>query len=82
LYGALDIDDCIEEKLLFLLFFLKNDEAQSVEVKDVEEVDFAEVEKRLKRGESMFISGKRRQHLDLGRFSMEDASETWYIPHI
>jgi hypothetical protein len=66
-----NFNEKVDEKLQFHLFFLKNDEGQSVEVTDVEEIDFAEVEKRLEGGESVFISGKRRQHLDLGRFSMK-----------
>jgi len=45
-----------EEKPLFQLFFLKDDEDQSVDVDEVEEIDFREVEKRLNRGESVFIT--------------------------
>ncbi len=71
-----------KEKLLFHLFFLKNDEGQSVEVKDVEEVDFAEVEKRLEEGESVFITRKRQQHLDLRQVAREDAHGTRYFPHV
>ena len=44
----LEINDYIAKKLPFRLFFLENDEDQSVEVTEVEEINFTEVEKRLK----------------------------------
>ena len=47
-----------EEKPMFQLFFLKDDEDQSVEVEEVEEIDFREVERRLEQGESVFITCK------------------------
>jgi len=65
-----------EEKPLFQLFFLKNDEDQSVEV---EEIDFTEVKKRLERGESVFITRKRKQKLDLSQIASEDVIEPWYF---
>lgn len=40
-----------EEKLLFQLFFLKNDESQGVEVVEVEKIDFTEVIKRIEQEE-------------------------------
>lgn len=40
-----------EEKSLFQLFSLKDDEDQSIEVEEGEEIDFGEVERRLKEGE-------------------------------
>jgi hypothetical protein len=64
------------------LFFLKNDEDQSVDIKEVEAVDFTEVKKRLEEGESVFITHKRQQHLDLRQVAMEDAPGTWYFPHV
>ena len=59
-HGHKNFEENIEEKPLFFFIFLKNDEDQSVEVKDVK-VDFAEVEKRLEGGKSVFISRKCRQ---------------------
>jgi len=53
-----------EEKILFQLFFLKDDEEQSVEVVEVEEIDFREVKRRLKQGESVFITCKRMEKLN------------------
>ncbi|KPV63714.1 MAG: hypothetical protein AOA66_0670 [Candidatus Bathyarchaeota archaeon BA2] len=44
-----------EEKPLFQLFFLRNNENQSVEVEEVEEIDFEEVKNVLNR-ENQFSS--------------------------
>ena len=53
-----------EEKPVFQLFFLKEDEDHSVEVEEVEEIDASEVERRLKQGESVFITRKRKQEAE------------------
>ena len=53
-----------EEKLLFQLFFLKNDEHQGIEVVEVEKIDFTEVKKHIELGESVFITRKRKKKLD------------------
>ncbi len=50
-----------EEKILFRLFLLKNDEKQSIEVEEVAEIDFNEVKKHIDHGESVFITRKREQ---------------------
>ena len=71
-----------EEKPLFQLFFLKDDEDQRVEVEEVEEIDFRGVKKRLEQGESVFITRKRKQKLNTGLVAREDASELWYFSHI
>ena len=71
-----------KEKPLFQLFYLKDDENQSVEVKEVEEVDFREVEKRLKQGESVFITCKREQKINVNLVAMEGAAESWYFHHV
>jgi len=71
-----------EEKPLFQVFFLKDDEYQSVEVKEVEEIDFEEVKKRLEQGESVFITRKRKQRLNKTLVAREDAAELWYFSHI
>lgn len=61
---SLDAGDNSEDKRMFYLFFLKNDKNQSVEVKEVQSVDFVDVEKRLEVGESVFISHKSKQNLN------------------
>ena len=71
-----------EEKPLFQLFYLKEDEDQNVEVIEVEEIDFREVKKRLKQGESVFITRKRKQKLNTSLVAREDAAEPWYFSRI
>jgi len=46
---------------MFQLLFLKDDENQSVEVEEVEEIDFRKVKEHLEQGESVFITPKRRE---------------------
>ena len=70
------------EKLLFQLFFLKNDEDQNVEVKEVEEIDFRGVKERLEQGESVFITYKRKQKLNSNLIVSEEETEPWYFIHI
>jgi hypothetical protein len=79
---SISVVEVNEEKTLFQLFFLKDDEDQSVEVEEVEEVDFDEVKKRLEQGESVFITRKREQELDKTLISEEDAAELWFFSHI
>jgi len=71
-----------EEKPVFQLFFLKEDEDQSVKVEEVEEIDASEVERRLKQGESVFITRKSKQKLNMTMFAREDAGEPWYFSHV
>jgi len=61
------------------LFFLKNDETQSVEVVEPDEIDFEEVKKRLERGESVFITRKREQKSDMNFIAYETVKEPWYL---
>ena len=71
-----------EEKPLFQLFFLKEDEDGSVEVEEVEKIDFGKVERRLKQGESIFITSKRKQKLNTRPVAEEDEAEPWYLSRV
>ena len=71
-----------EKKPLFQLFFLRNNENQSVKVEEVEEIDFEEVKKRLEQGESVFITHKRKQKLNTTLVAREDVAEPWYLSRI
>lgn len=71
-----------EEKPLFQLFFLKDDEYQSVEVTEAEEIDFKEVESRLRQGASVFITRKRKHELNATSGAKESASEPLYFTRI
>jgi len=68
-----------KEETPFQLFFLKNDENQSVEVAELNEIDFEEVKSRLERGESVFITRKREQKSDMNFIAYETVKEPWYL---
>jgi hypothetical protein len=71
-----------EEKPLFQLFFLKDDEDQSIKVEEVEEIDFRKIKKHLEKGESVFITRKRKQKLNTTLVAREDVAEPWYLSRI
>jgi len=71
-----------EEKPLFQLFFLKDDEDRSVEVEEVEEINFEEVRKRLEQGESVFITHKGKQRLNTTLVAEKGEAELWYFSHM
>ena len=52
-----------EEKPLFQVIFLKNDISQSVWVEEADEINFSEIRRHLKNGESVFITSKRKNKL-------------------
>jgi predicted N-acetyltransferase YhbS len=70
------------EKPVFQLFFLKEDEDQSVEVEEVEDIDASEVQRRIEQGESVFITRKNRYKLNTSLVAAEDTAEPWYFSHI
>ncbi len=61
------------------LFFLKNDHNETVEVVEVDEIDFEEMKSRLERGESVFITRKREQKTDINFIAYELIKEPWYF---
>ena len=70
------------ENSVFQLFFLLNNENQGIEVVEVEEIDFTEVEKRLEKGESVFITRKRKQKSEPILVASEETVEPWYFTHL
>ena len=56
-----------EKKPRFQLFFLKDKEDLSVEVDEVNKIDFEIVVQRLKQGESVFIAQKRPRERELNQ---------------
>ena len=65
---------------LFQIFFLSQDEDQSVEVLETEEIDFGEIVERLKVGESVFIKNKNLEILkSSSRMNKEEEEEVWYF---
>jgi hypothetical protein len=77
--NSVEID---EEKPLFQLFFLRNNEDQSVEVEEVKEIDFRKVKEHLEQGESVFITLKRKEKVEKSLVEWENAAEAWYFTHL
>ncbi|MDH5375881.1 MAG: hypothetical protein OEW95_08725 [Candidatus Bathyarchaeota archaeon] len=61
-----------KDKSMFQLLFLKDDENQSVEVEEVEEIDFRKVKEHLEQGESVFITTKRKEKAETRLVSREN----------
>jgi hypothetical protein len=66
--------------LMLQIFFLNQDESQSVEVLETDEIDLGEILQRLKMGETVFIKYKNRETLE-PRSSVNDEEEQnfWYF---
>jgi len=71
-----------EEKSIFQLFYLKEDEDQNVDVEEVEKIDYGEIEKRLEQGESVFIVPKHEQKLNTSKGAREKTEKLWYFSHV
>jgi len=71
-----------EEKPLFRLFILKDDEGWSVDVVEVEDIDVRKVKKNLEQGDSVFITLKREKNLKTGQVEREDVAEPWYFTRV
>ena len=63
----------------FQLFFLKNDENQTVDSIEANKIDLEEVKRRLENGESVCITQKKEPNLDVNFIAYEQAKEPWYI---
>jgi len=62
-YDEKEIED---EGRSFIVFFLNNDEDQSVHVEEVEEVDFSKIIQHLNLGGSVFITHRRKPERNTG----------------
>ena len=71
-----------EQNPVFQLFFLINNENQDIQVVEVKEIDFTEVKERLEKGESVFITRKRKQKLEPILVAGEETTDPWYFSHI
>jgi len=63
----------------FQMFFLKNDENQTVESIEADEIDFEEVKRHLENGESVCITQKKEQKPDVNFIAYEQVKEPGYI---
>jgi hypothetical protein len=61
----------LEKRPVFQLIFLNNDEDQSVKVKEVDEIDFVEVKMRVEKGDSVFITKRENEKIDVSSLSKE-----------
>jgi len=61
----------LEKKPVFQLIFLNNDKDQNVEVKEVDEIDFAEVKMRVEKGDSVFITKRENEKIDVSSLRKE-----------
>lgn len=71
-----------EEKPLFQLFFLRNNENQSVIVEEVDKINYRKVKERLEQGDSIFITLKRKEKVEASLVERDQAAELWYFSHI
>jgi hypothetical protein len=77
--NAVEID---EERPLFQVFFLRDNKNQSVEVEEVEEIDFGRVKVRLEQGESVFITTKCKEKVGSRLVKKDTAEEPWYLTRV
>jgi copper(I)-binding protein len=71
-----------DQNLVFQLFFLINNKNQDIEVVEISEIDFTEVKRRLEKGDSVFITRKRKQELEPILVAGEETADPWYFYHI
>jgi hypothetical protein len=76
-----------EEEHKIFIYFLQDDEDQSVHVEEVEQIDFLEVIKHLNSGGSVFITLRRPTHNITSRQvslngDLEELKKPWYFVHI
>ncbi|MCW3977852.1 MAG: hypothetical protein NWE77_07965 [Candidatus Bathyarchaeota archaeon] len=71
----------LDEKPEFQIFFLRDDDEQSVEVQEVEKIDYEEVKKRVEHGESVFITRKSKEKSTRSLVEEESTVDLWYFSH-
>ena len=69
------------ENSMFQIFFLAQDQSQSVEVVETGEIDFGEIIQRLQMGESVFIKHKNPETYELSQKITEEEINSWYFTH-
>ena len=68
----------MKKESLLQIFFLKNDESQTVEVQEVYEIDLEEIKGHLENGESVYI--KQKEQKSDGKFiAYKREKEPWYL---
>jgi len=67
--------------LLFQIFFLSQDQNQSVEVVETEQINIGEIIQHLKMGESVFIKYKNPEILESHSRTNKEEEQNWYFTH-
>lgn len=66
----------LERRPVFQLIFLSEDENQGVEVKEVDQIDFAEVKMRVEDGDSVFITRRENEKIDTSSLKHKTKKKT------
>ncbi len=70
----------LDNRFMFQIFFLAQNQSQDVEVVETEEIDFGEITQRLKLGESVFIKYKNPEMLEpQSSIDKEGEPNSWYF---
>ncbi|UCE95871.1 MAG: hypothetical protein JSV51_09260 [Candidatus Bathyarchaeota archaeon] len=78
------LNEIVQEKKVVpkLEVFYLMDEDEAVEVEEVAKLDFRRIEAHLKKGESIFITPKRRRKLNMNFIVEHVTEEPWYFSHV
>jgi hypothetical protein len=60
-----------EKRPVFQLIFLNSDKDENVEVKEVDEIDFVEVKMRVEKGDSVFMTKRENEKIDVSSLIKE-----------
>ena len=63
----------------FQIFLLKNDKTNNVEVIELNQINFEKVTSNLQKGESILITHKKRQKLEIDFIANDITEEPWYL---
>ena len=66
----------------FQLFFLLDNENRDIEVVEVDKVNFGEVKRHLEKGESVFITHRRKKKSEEVLVAGGETEEPWYFTHV
>jgi hypothetical protein len=70
----------VDNRFMFQIFFLDQNQSQDVEVVETEEIDFGEITQRLKLGESVFIKYKNPEMLEpQSSIRKKGERNSWYF---
>ncbi len=65
----------------FQLFFFLSNENHDFEIVEVDKIDFPEVKRRLEKGESVFITHKRKKKSEQVLLASRETEDPWYFTH-